>query len=359
MKVLFKSAEQFYRHSCINPATLLLQYCLRWIYTSIKIDLIALSFFISLFSCNPKESKEPEHIIRASLLMNEQHTWYKAFDYFGKLVRERSNGRLGFEVYPSEQLAKESEAIRMIQAEIIDMTTTGAVLTNWIEIANFCEMPFLIKNQKQKDALIHGDIGERIKSEILEKTGLRSIAFFQAGPRMLTTNRPIKHPEDLSGLILRVPNVPSFITAWAALGAKPTPMAFSEVFTSLQQGTIEAMENPLALIYSGGFAEVQKYVNMTAHVDSWSYVVFGENQFQSLPNDLQKIIMDCAHDMQIYEHEMHLKEEALIIDELTNKGMEFVQVDREAFSAAAKSALFSSLSPDMQKVYYQIEQLGN
>ena len=80
----------------------------------------------------------------SSLLMNEYHAWYKAFEYFGKRIEEESNGKLALEVYPSEQLAKESEAIRMIQAGIIDMTTTGAVLTNWIEIANFCEMPFLI-----------------------------------------------------------------------------------------------------------------------------------------------------------------------------------------------------------------------
>jgi len=291
--------------------------------------------------------------------MNEYHTWYKAFQYFGERVHEESNGRLAFEVYPSEQLAKESEAIRMIQTGIIDMTTTGAVLTNWIEIANFCEMPFLIKNQAQKEVLINGEIGERIRDEILEKTGLMSIAYFQAGPRMLTTNRPIKHPDDLKGLILRVPNVPSFITAWEALGAKPTPMAFSEVFTSLQQGAIEAQENPLALIQSAGFSEVQKYVNLTAHVDSWSYVVFGEKQFQMLPKDLQEIVLGCAFDMQSYEAKIHHEEEVLIKDELKNKGMEFVEVDREAFSAAAQEALFQSLSPEMQYLYKQILNLGN
>lgn len=319
---------------------------------------LLLLFMFCFLSCQNRSSQQPEYKIRASLLMNENHTWYKAFKYFGEQVNVRSGGRLAFEVYPSEQLAKESEAIRMIQSGIIDMTTTGAVLTNWIEIATFCEMPFLIKNQAQKDELINGEIGEKIKAEILEKTGLRSIAFFQAGPRMLTSNRPIKHPDDLRGLILRVPNVPSFITAWDALGAKPTPMAFSEVFTSLQQGTIEAEENPLALIHSAGFAEVQKYVNLTAHVDSWSYVVFGEKQFQKLPFDLQKVILDCATDMQAYEHNIHLLQEQRIRDDLSQKGMEFIEVEREAFSAAAQEALFSSLSPEMQEIYKQIQELG-
>ena len=290
--------------------------------------------------------------------MNEQHTWYKAFQYFGERIYERSEGQIEVHVYPSEQLAKESEAIRMIQSGIIDMTTTGAVLTNWIEIANFCEMPFLIKNEAQKAALINGQIGAQIKREILEKTGLRSIAYFQAGPRMLTTNRPIQHPDDLKGLILRVPNVPSFITAWDALGAKPTPMAFSEVFTSLQQGTIEAMENPLALIYNGGFSEVQKYVNLTAHVDSWSYVVFGEQQFQRFPEDIQELILSCAKEMQEYEYKLHLQEEKEIRQQLSARGMEFISVDREAFSLAAKQALFESLSPEMQEIYNQIQDLG-
>lgn len=319
---------------------------------------LILFVFSSFSSCLQKEDNQPEYIIRASLLMNEYHTWYKAFQYFGQQVKKESKGRLVFEVYPSEQLAKESEAIRMIQSGIIDMTTTGAVLTNWIEIANFCEMPFLIKNQAQKEELINGEIGERIKSEILEKTGLRSIAYFQAGPRMLTTNRPIKHPDDLKGLILRVPNVPSFITAWDALGAKPTPMAFSEVFTSLQQGTIEAQENPLALISSGGFAEVQKYVNLTAHVDSWSYVVFGEKQFQLLPKDLQQVILNCAHDMQVYEHQIHVQEEQQLIDNLSQKGMEFIEVDRSAFSKASEDALYQSLSPEMQNIYNSIQELS-
>lgn len=314
--------------------------------------------FVLLSSCLSKEDKQVVYTIRASLLMNEHHTWFKAFEYFGQRVEEKSKGRLAFEVYPSEQLAKESEAIRMIQAGIIDMTTTGAVLTNWIEIANFCEMPFLIKNQAQKNALIDGEIGERIKSDILEQTGLRSIAFFQAGPRMLTTNRPVKHPDELKGLILRVPNVPSFITAWNALGAKPTPMAFSEVFTSLQQGAIQAMENPLALIYSGGFSEVQKYVNLTAHVDSWSYVVFGEQQFQQLPADLQEVVLECAAEMQAYESKIHQEEELLIRKELEGRGMEFIEVDREAFSEAAREALFQSLSPEMQDIYQQIQELA-
>lgn len=318
----------------------------------------ALLFCTLSLSCDLRDHTNEHYVIRASLLMNENHTWYKAFEFFADRVQAESQGRIRVEVYPSEQLAKEIEAIRMIQAGIIDMTTTGALLNNWIEIASFCEMPFLIESQAQKEALINGDIGRKIEKEIKEKTGLRPIASFQAGPRMLTSNRPIRKPEDLQGLIVRVPAVPSFITAWQGLGAKPTPMAFSEVFTALQQGTIEAQENPLAIIQSSGFYEVQKYVNLTAHVNSWSYVVIGEKKFNHLPADLQQVVLRCARDMQRYEHELFLQKESKIEADLKGKGMQFVEVDRKAFKEAASKAIYESLSPDMQKLYTEIENLG-
>jgi tripartite ATP-independent transporter DctP family solute receptor len=175
-------------------------------------------------------------------------------------MEERSKGRVKVEIYPSEQLAKEIEAIRLIQADVIDMTTTGSTLTNWFEVATFCELPFLMQDSTDMNRYINGPVGKLMEREMIEKSGLRAMGHFERGPRHLTSNRPIRHPDDLKGLIIRVPNVPSFVTTWSALGAKPTPMAFSEVFTSLQQGTIQAQENPFAMINNAGFAEVQRCI---------------------------------------------------------------------------------------------------
>ena len=93
---------------------------------------------------------------------------------------------------------------------------------------------------------------------------------------------PITSLDDLKGLKMRVPNVPLFVDVWSALGAQPTPMAFSEVFTSLQNGTIDAQENPLALIRSANFNEVQSHVNLTQHVRSWIYLVLAESTWARL-----------------------------------------------------------------------------
>lgn len=298
-----------------------------------------------------RHSAQSEFLFRSALWSNENHTWYQAFQFFDSLLQVRSQGRIKVEVYPSEQLAKEIESIRLIQAGVIEMTVTGSLLSNWIEIAAFCEMPFLLKDSLDKIALIEGPIGLRIKQEMLEKVGLRPLGLFERGPRHLTSNKPIKHPDDLNGLIVRVPNVPSFVTAWSAMGAKPTPMAFSEVFTSLQQGTIEAQENPFDLILNAGFPEVQKYVNLTGHVVSWSYPVVGEKQFQRLPDDLKVIFLQAAHEMQIYEHHLFLQGEEKVKGELRSRGMEFVEVDRAAFNLKCEDAIYQSLSREMQDVY--------
>jgi tripartite ATP-independent transporter DctP family solute receptor len=270
---------------------------------------------------------------------------------FAEEIAERSEGRMEVEIYPSEQLAKEIEAIRLIQAEVIDMTVTGSLLSNWIEIAAFCELPFLLQSEADRIALLEGEIGQRIEREMLEEMGLRPLGHFVRGPRQLTSNRPISHPDELNGMILRVPNVPSFVTAWKAMGAKPTPMAFSEVFTGLQQGTIDGQENPFALILNAGFAEVQQYVNLTEHVMSWSYPVVGERQFQALPEDLQAIFLTAAKNMQAYEHQLFTENETKVMEELREKGMTFFEVNKAAFQARCEAAIYESLSPEMQVVY--------
>ncbi len=317
--------------------------------------LVGLIVFFVFNGCKP-DTDQPEFLLRTALLVNEEHTWYKAFVYFGEILEERSKGRIKVEVYPSEQLAKEIEAIRLIQADVIDMTTTGSTLTNWFEVATFCELPFLMQDSTDMNRYINGPIGTLMEEEMINKSGLRSLGHFERGPRHLTSNRPIRHPDDLKGLIVRVPNVPSFVTLWKALGAKPTPMAFSEVFTSLQQGTIEAQENPFALVNNAGFAEVQKYLNLTGHVMSWVYPVVGEKQFQRLPTDLQKLFLEAAKDMQAYEHRLFLENEKKVQDQLKAKGMEFIEVDKDAFQKKCEEAIYNSLSPDMQIIYNQLKK---
>ena len=319
-------------------------------------------FLISLLlmgflSCESSTALKPEFLFKASMLVKENHTWYKAFKYFGELLSERSGGRMKLQVYPSEQLAKELEALRLIRAGVIDMTISASSLTNFAEIMTFSDMPFLLRDTVAMQKLINSAIGKRIEREMIEKIGIRPMGYFQRGERHLTSNRPIKHPDDLNELIIRVPNAPSYVVAWKAIGAKPTPMAFSEVFSSLQQGTIEAQENPFAMIKNAGFSEVQKYLNLTGHVISWGYPLVGEKQFQRLPDDLKAIFLQAAKEMQAYEHRLFLENESKVQEDLKAAGMIFVTVDKNAFIENGEKAVYESLSPEMQEVYDEIKKI--
>ena len=285
---------------------------------------------------------------------NTDHTWHKAFVYFSEIVNERSNGKIVVEVFPNEQLGKELELIRSIKTGIADMTITGGSLQNWTEIVAFSDIPFVFRDSVHMKKLVDGPLGKEMERRILEETGLRIITYFERGPRHLTSNRPIKSPSDLNGLIVRIPNVPSYTATWSALGANPTPMALSEVFTSLQQGTIEAQENPLAMISSTNLYEVQDYVNLTGHVISWGYIVMGDKQFQEMPRNLQIIFLDAAKDMQQHEHQLFLEYQARLRADLESKGMEFVDVDHSSFREIGTEAVYQSLSDDMKEFYDKI-----
>lgn len=313
------------------------------------------TLLISSLGCGRTEEAAPEVRLRASLLVNEEHTWFRAFRYFEEILAERSGGRIQLQTYPSEQLAKEIEAIRMIQAGVIDMTTTSALLSNWTEILTFAEMPFLMDGMAEVDTMLNGPVGARIREEMVTEVGLRPVGYFQAGARHLTSNRPIRHPDDLRGLTVRIPDIPAFVTTWNALGAKPTPIAFSELFTALQQGVINAQENPLPLTKMAAMYEVQDYVNLTSHVFGWTYPVIGEAQFRAMPKDLQAIFLACAADMQAFERELFYENAERTRRELEELGMEFIEVDRAAFEAAHGDAIYRTLSAEMQAVYRELK----
>ncbi|MFZ7092399.1 TRAP transporter substrate-binding protein [Primorskyibacter sp. 2E233] len=291
-----------------------------------------------------------EMTLKLGHLANEDNPWHKASVKFGEELSALTDGRIAVEVFPNESLGKEIDLINGMQLGTVDMTITGESLQNWAPMAALLAIPYAYKSLEHMDEVASGEIGEQIKAQIIEKVQIRPIAHFARGPRNLTSNRPIASPDDLNGLKMRVPNVPLFIDVWKALGANPGPMAFSEVFTSLQNGTIEAQENPLALIRSASFNEVQSHVNMTEHVRSWIYLTIAESTWNKLSDDDKAAVMEAAARAQAYERELF---NASIADDrayLESKGMTFVEVDGAAFQAKAKDAVLANVSDEIKPI---------
>ncbi|WP_281974326.1 TRAP transporter substrate-binding protein [Halobacillus litoralis] len=291
-------------------------------------------------------------------LSNEDHQWNKTAEKFAELVDEKTDGKLQIEIYPNEQLGSETEVLNGIEAGTVDMTISGETMQNWAPEAALMAAPYAFKGEDHLKSVVEGDIGADIESSIKENVGVTPLYYHMRAPRNLTSNQPIETPADLEGFKMRVPNVPLFMDTWEAAGARPQVMDFSEVFTGLQQGVIDGQENPVDLIQSAGFSEVQDYVNKTEHVYSWIYVVVGNEQFESLDEETQKAVQEAAAEAQSFGMDLYKSETEKITQELKDAGMEFVEVDQDAFSEAMKPAVEKSLSEEQLKLYERIVEAG-
>ena len=295
-----------------------------------------------------------EVTLKLGHLANEENIWHKAAMKFAEEAAALTEGRVAVEVYPNESLGKEIDVINGMQLGTADMTITGESLQNWAPSAALLALPYGYKSLEHMDEVASGEIGAQIEAEIVEKAGIRPLTYFARGPRNLSATREIRTPADLNGFKLRVPNVPIFVAAWQALGANPTPMAFSEVFTSLQNGTIEGQENPLALFKSGGFYEVQKVVNKTEHVRSWIYLTISELSWAKLSEADQAALMEAAKRTQAYERELFTADETALVADLEAQGVKFVEVDQAAFAAQARDAVIGAVAEEIRPLAEQI-----
>ncbi len=309
-----------------------------------------------------EQASEPAEKIVWKLghLTNEDHLWNQTALKFSELVAEKTDGQIEVKVYPNEQLGSEMDMITGIQTGTVDMTITGESLQNWAPKAAMLAIPYAITSAEQMDAVINGELGQEIEAEITEKVGLIPLYHHKRAPRNLTSNVAVRTPEDAKGLKMRVPNVPIFVDAWSAAGANPQVMAFSEVFTGLQQGVIDGQENPYDLIVSASFFEVQDYVNETEHVSSWIYVVVGEDQYNALSPELQEAVQEAAEEAEAWGQAEFEASAAEFKQKCIDEGMTIVDdVDKKAFQEIMMPAVKKSLSEEQIDLLDRIIAVGN
>ncbi|MGI5892538.1 MAG: TRAP transporter substrate-binding protein [Bacillota bacterium] len=210
-----------------------------------------------------------------------------------ELMEQKSNGRIKTTIYPNASLGKTRELIEGTIDGTIDLFPY--VSNGFVEFVNACaifDMASLSPSiEVMRQVLDDPEIIAALEPEF-EKAGLKFFGFSDAGYRQLTANRPINSLEDFKGLKVRVMENKNQIAYWEALGANPTPMDYSEVYISLQQGTIDAQENPLDLIVDAKFYEVQKYLVKTSHIPFSLIMPMNLEKFNSLPADLQQVVTE-------------------------------------------------------------------
>lgn len=250
---------------------------------------------------------------------------------FKKAVEEKSNGRLIVETYPNSQLGGERETLEGVQLGTIEMAVLStAPFAGFFEEMMILDLPYLFTDEKIADEVLDGPFGDKMFKLMLEKTGLRGLAWGENGVRHMASNiRPIESPADIQGQKIRTQENQAHMDMISAFGGSPTPIAFPELYSSLQQGVIDGYENPISLITGMRFYEVTKYISLNSHVYGAYAFIANDAYFQTLPEDLQTIIEEESKNWSAIEREFNRKQTADGIDLVKEHGVEVIELSEE------------------------------
>lgn len=255
-----------------------------------------------------------------------------AGNLFCELANKYSGGSITVKHFPDNVLGDDKTVIEQTQIGDIDIAVSStSPLVNVYPDYYVFDAPYLFLNREHARAALTSEAGKAIREGIKEAgTGLIGLAWWENGFRDITNNKiQVKMPQDIKGMKIRTMENDVHLAAFKALGANPTPMAFSELFTAMQQGTVDGQENPLAIIVGNKFYEVQKYVSQTEHIYVPFCVVMNEKKFNSLTENQQNAILKAMEEATQFqlENNAELDEEALNV--IKDGGSEIVELTNE------------------------------
>jgi len=253
---------------------------------------------------------------------------------FKELIEARSNGNIQVQIFHSNSIGNETEILQQIQMNTVQMAIiTGGPFDTFDPIVRVINYPFLFKDHAQADKILDGPLGAKILKS-LERAGFKGLCFSENGFRNLTNNRhPVKGPDEIKGLKIRVMASALHKAIWQALGANPTPMPWP-IYTELEQGVIDGQENPLWVMEVYKFYEIQKYMTLTRHVYSPHIDVASLKWWKSLDSKTQDLIQTTLYDAAVFQREDNRSKNTARLTFLKEKGMEVEEhPDIDAFRA--------------------------
>ncbi|RPF54314.1 TRAP transporter substrate-binding protein [Aquisalibacillus elongatus] len=268
--------------------------------------------------------------IRAGIGLNQDHPQYKGLLKFKEIVEEETDGEITVETYHSGQLGDDrsmTEALQLGNQEVTVPST--APIANFVPEFSVFDIPFLFPSEDVADEVLQGEVAQGLLDK-LEEEDLVGLAYWENGFRDLTNSeRPVESIEDFEGLDIRTMENDLHLEAFKALGANPTPMAFTELFTAMQQGTVDGQENPYATIYLENFYEVQDYVSNTHHVYSPFVFLMGKQFYDGLTEEQQQIVSDAAKEAGQHQIKLNREANATYLENLQEEGMEYTEISDE------------------------------
>jgi len=253
---------------------------------------------------------------------------------FKELIEPASNGNISVQIFHSQSIGNETEILQQIQMNTIQMgIITGGLFDTFDPVVRVINYPFLFKDNEQADEILDGPLGAKILQS-LERAGFKGLCFSENGFRDLTNNKhPVKRPDDIKGLKIRVMASALYKAIWQTLGANPIPMPWP-IYTELKQGVIDGQENPLWVMEVYKFYEVQKYMTLTRHVYSPHIDVASLKWWKTLDANTQDLIQRTIHEAAVFQRNDNRSKNADRLAFLKEKGMEIeAHPDIDAFRA--------------------------
>ena len=268
-----------------------------------------------------------ERVIRFGHLNNTDHPVSLGVKRFAELVAQKSGGKLKVQEYPASQLGSEMQQQSALRGGVQEMTAPATTsLAGIVKEFGLLDFPFSVSTFEQADALLDGPLGKALLAKLPDK-GLVGLGYWDLGFRNVTNSRrPIARPEDLDGIKIRVIPNPVFLETFKAFGANPVPLSFGELYQALESRAVDAQENPLSVILSNKFFEVQKYLSMTNHVYAANILLVGKRFWDRLTPAEQRILQEAADESRGDQRQASRAAARRAADELKAKGMQINEI---------------------------------
>jgi len=270
----------------------------------------------------------------------KEGTYQLGGEFFAKRIAELTNGRVKVDVYPASMLGDEDDMVEGLQMGTIDMCVSApAKMSGFVPKVEIWGLPFLFRDVDHKNKVVNGPVGRAIIEEIESRTKIKVLGYWQSGIRYLfNSKKPVKTPEDLAGMKVRVMPGPVEIATWKGLGALPTPIAYAELYQALKQGVVDAAENDPANIIGMKFYEPCPNLSTTEHSIAVRYFLMSKKTWEKFPKDIQDTVIKAAKDTNEYQVKVDTDMIQKSLDVLVSKyGVKVTKVDKKLFIEKTES----------------------
>lgn len=254
-------------------------------------------------------------------------TQYELGKTFAEEIDKRTDGEVKINLFPNGQLGSEQDTINNASMGILDLSILAINnITPFSPTVGVMTLPYVIQSPEDAKLLTQGEVGDQLTENTIRDAGVRILGWAYSGCRRLSNSaKPVASPSDLDGLVIRVPKNEIMIASYQSWGVNPSPLAWSETFTALQQGVVDGQDNPYITIDAMKFYEVQKYITESCYVFSLEPLIMDEGMYQSLSPEMQAIVIDAGQAATEHSYDYLLASEEGIKKRLEEEGMTIVQ----------------------------------